>query len=108
MTLRGSACAASHCRNSTIAGDRLRIATRPGNPLWIPTSKPAVSMASVRTTAVRNSVILHPCRKIMVSDGGRSARIPHYGEMAEWSMAVVLKTTVPEKVPRVRTPLSET
>ena len=28
------------------------------------------------------------------------------GEMAEWSMAVVLKTTVPETVPGVRIPLS--
>ncbi len=29
-----------------------------------------------------------------------------YGEMAEWSMAVVLKTTEPERVPGVRIPLS--
>ncbi len=28
------------------------------------------------------------------------------GEMAEWSMAVVLKTTEPETVPGVRIPLS--
>ena len=28
------------------------------------------------------------------------------GEMAEWSMAVVLKTTEPERVPGVRIPLS--
>ena len=35
-----------------------------------------------------------------------SARIPQHGEMAEWSMAVVLKTTEPGRVPGVRIPLS--
>src|SRR5258706_14607276 len=36
---------------------------------------------------------------------GRYNGIPD-GEMAEWSMAVVLKTTEPETVPGVRIPLS--
>lgn len=33
------------------------------------------------------------------------SRSPHRGGMAEWSMAVVLKTTVPGRVPGVRIPL---
>ena len=35
----------------------------------------------------------------------RNPRTIGYGGMAEWSMAVVLKTTVPGRVPGVRIPL---
>jgi hypothetical protein len=33
-------------------------------------------------------------------------RAPHYGEVAEWLMAPVLKTGVPERAPGVRIPPS--
>ena len=45
-------------------------------------------------------------RRTGPGDGAQVAIIPWCGEMAEWSMAVVLKTTEPETVPGVRIPLS--
>ena len=47
------------------------------------------------------------CRSL--GQGGPNVWMPSIlkrGEMAEWSMAVVLKTTEPETVPGVRIPLS--
>ena len=53
------------------------------------------------------NLVIHHIRR----NGERRAkleeiRISKRGEMAERSMAVVLKTTVPERVPGVRIPLS--
>jgi hypothetical protein len=61
--------------------------------------------------AVQRSIVTRPVTLSRINgklpDSAR--RIPRKtldGEMAEWSMAVVLKTTVPGRVPGVRIPLS--
>ena len=78
-----------------ILTDRAGLSYSEQPPVLIAASSDAALGCAVRTVEAAGLTI-----------GGNAVTLAPTGEMAEWSMAVVLKTTEPERVPGVRIPLS--
>ena len=85
-------------------------ARQAGNParfgLWAVLSRGRFRCRGQYPVHPRRSLASRTCRKITPATGvAQRDQAIKCGEVAEWSMAVVLKTTEPETVPGVRIPL---